>query len=125
MSRALSYRQAAACENAAHPRCRCRCRGALHGAARGRPEELPADDPHHAEPDTQAELELEVEAGLELAREAADVRRELAELESLKPQRVSLEREAEIRAQLPDDVAAELDRLGVFRRAGRAAGFDL
>jgi hypothetical protein len=29
--RALSKAQAAACENAKHPRCKCRCQGALHG----------------------------------------------------------------------------------------------
>ena len=29
--RALSNTQAANCENAKHPRCRCRCGGALHG----------------------------------------------------------------------------------------------
>jgi len=29
--RALSNAQAAACENAKHPRCTCRCGGALHG----------------------------------------------------------------------------------------------
>jgi hypothetical protein len=29
--RALSRAQAAACENAKHPRCKCRCQGALHG----------------------------------------------------------------------------------------------
>lgn len=32
--RALSERQAASCENAKHPRCRCRCGGALHGRTR-------------------------------------------------------------------------------------------
>ena len=29
--RALSNAQAAACESAKHPKCRCRCSGALHG----------------------------------------------------------------------------------------------
>lgn len=29
--RALSNAQAAACENAKHPKCRCRCQGTLHG----------------------------------------------------------------------------------------------
>jgi len=55
-----------------------------------------------------------VKAGLELAREDREARL-LRELETVKPARVSLEREAEIRAQLPPDVAAELDALGVFR----------
>lgn len=58
--RALSLRQAARCETAKHPTCRCRCHGALHGAKRNFIEEdrqnleerefyegLPADDPHH------------------------------------------------------------------------------
>lgn len=31
--KALTLRQAAACENAKHPTCRCRCRGAFHGTA--------------------------------------------------------------------------------------------
>lgn len=61
--RTLSQRAAAACENATTPRCRCRCGGALHGAARGIPvTELPASDPHYAEPtpeDPQTVLELE------------------------------------------------------------------
>ncbi len=33
--RGLSNRQASACENAKHPRCKCRCGGRLHGAAHG------------------------------------------------------------------------------------------
>ncbi|MGE0160714.1 MAG: hypothetical protein AB7T31_15005 [Gemmatimonadales bacterium] len=45
----LSYAAAARCENATHPRCKCRCGGVLHGAKRNRPENLPPDDPHHAE----------------------------------------------------------------------------
>ena len=46
--RQLTERQAQACENAQHPRCRCRCGGALHGAARvGNLRELPRDDPHY------------------------------------------------------------------------------
>lgn len=65
--KALTERQASACENATRPRCRCRCGGALHGAARGVPlHELPKDDPHHAVP-TPAELQTELEL------EAADV----------------------------------------------------
>jgi hypothetical protein len=51
-SRAISYRDARECENATTPRhvCECRCGGAAHGAARGRPEDLPLDDPHSARP---------------------------------------------------------------------------
>ena len=72
--RDLSFAQAASCENAKHPRCKCRCGGAAHGARRAGQEpqedwvevkdpehpeetllvpprnffeELPADDPHH------------------------------------------------------------------------------
>lgn len=54
--RPLSAAQAANCENAREPVCRCRCRGALHGSRRtpvGRAddrtfyEQLPEDDPHH------------------------------------------------------------------------------
>ena len=63
--RSLSLRQAARCEAAQHPRCRCRCHGAAHGRRRlddlfaeplpadlGREffEALPADDPHHLPP---------------------------------------------------------------------------
>lgn len=51
--RALSASQAARCETATHPRCKCRCRGALHGANRLEPDELdqlPDDDPHHPGP---------------------------------------------------------------------------
>ncbi len=33
--RGLSNRQASACENAKHPRCKCRCGGRLHGAGHG------------------------------------------------------------------------------------------
>ena len=44
--KALSRRAAQNCENAAEPVCRCRCGGALHGAGRGRVEDLPVDDPH-------------------------------------------------------------------------------
>lgn len=53
--RALSLRQAASCEQALHPKCRCRCHGTYHGtgraafsADRGRSffEALPDDDPH-------------------------------------------------------------------------------
>jgi hypothetical protein len=47
--RALSYRQAAACESASTSRCRCRCGGAFHGANRGAPLDLPPDDPHRPE----------------------------------------------------------------------------
>lgn len=49
-TRRISYYQANRCENAEHPRCRCRCGGALHGRGRGDPQDLPYDDPHHAEP---------------------------------------------------------------------------
>jgi hypothetical protein len=41
--------QAAACENARTPRCRCRCGGRFHGAARVAAErlmDLPENDPH-------------------------------------------------------------------------------
>lgn len=48
--KALSYRQAASCESATKPRCRCRCGGTLHGAKRADPRELPSEDPHHAIP---------------------------------------------------------------------------
>ncbi len=50
--RALSYRAALECEAAQSPpsACRCRCAGAGHGAARGRPEDLPLDDPHAVRP---------------------------------------------------------------------------
>jgi hypothetical protein len=54
--KALSERQAGACENAKTPanRCACRCGGLLHGMSRGGEasasrsflECLPADDPH-------------------------------------------------------------------------------
>ncbi len=49
---ALSYRTALQCENAKSPTsaCRCRCAGAGHGVARGRPEDLPLDDPHAVRP---------------------------------------------------------------------------
>lgn len=54
MKRALSLSQAATCENAKHPNCRCRCGGAFHGIARiidmtdrAAFEALPEDDPHH------------------------------------------------------------------------------
>lgn len=46
MNHNLPYGLAKACEYAEGPRCRCRCGGALHGAARARPYELPEDDPH-------------------------------------------------------------------------------
>lgn len=43
----LTVGQAAACETATHPRCRCRCGGELHGACRaGDPALRPAGDPH-------------------------------------------------------------------------------
>lgn len=49
----LSERQANACEQATHARCRCRCGGAFHGrklgAGRAFFESLPKDDPHHLE----------------------------------------------------------------------------
>ena len=51
--RALSERQAAACETASRPVCRCRCGGSLHGARRNDEsimtdffEDLAPDDPH-------------------------------------------------------------------------------
>jgi hypothetical protein len=49
---AISYRAARECENATTPArlCECRCGGAGHGKARGRPEDLPIDDPHAAVP---------------------------------------------------------------------------
>jgi len=47
----LSCRQAARCENACTPRCKCRCGGVFHGRARSNEdvffESLPADDPHY------------------------------------------------------------------------------
>jgi hypothetical protein len=50
----LTERQAARCEAACTPRCRCRCAGKFHGRRRSGEEppdrrffeELPADDPH-------------------------------------------------------------------------------
>lgn len=73
--KALSTKQAQACENALHPRCRCRCGGALHGARRaGREipnrawfESLPPDDPHHLEPDDPEEDECETQEVTQLA----------------------------------------------------------
>ena len=56
MMKALSQRQALACEMALHRSCRCRCGGKLHGAGRSTAgvltdrsffEALPVDDPHH------------------------------------------------------------------------------
>lgn len=54
-ARSLSYAQAARCETAREPVCKCRCGGALHGRGRAAPdvptveyfEGLPAEDPHH------------------------------------------------------------------------------
>ena len=55
--RALSERQASACENAENPRCRCRCGGLLHGARRGLVTNLPPSDPHYPAPkDEQDQL---------------------------------------------------------------------
>jgi len=77
--RALSLRQAANCEFAFEPRCRCRCNGAMHGAGRlkidnvevtsfdgmtaaqrGQAEQffdsLPAEDPHRVAVDPVHEL---------------------------------------------------------------------
>lgn len=56
--KALSLKQAARCETAKTPKCKCRCHGALHGSRRNLAEwdgpvdqqffeALPADDPHH------------------------------------------------------------------------------
>lgn len=53
--RALSLRQAARCETAKHPTCKCRCGGKLHGINRAKEETpdraffetLDEDDPHH------------------------------------------------------------------------------
>ncbi len=49
--RSLSARQAAKCETASHPRCKCRCGGLLHSAARIHSADelawLPDDDPHY------------------------------------------------------------------------------
>lgn len=71
--KALSARQAQACEEALNPRCRCRCGGALHGAKRkgfeeGRAfyEDLPEDDPHHIKPDAEDEIEEECPKQLKL-----------------------------------------------------------
>lgn len=45
--KALSERQAARCEDAKTPRCRCRCGGVLHGCGRGVDfRALPPEDPH-------------------------------------------------------------------------------
>ena len=58
MKRALSERQAQACENETEPRCRCRCGGAFHGAKRVKSvRELDRDDPHSPD-ETQLELAL-------------------------------------------------------------------
>lgn len=62
--RALSERQAGACEHAKTPasECECRCGGKLHGSARVQSREeferLPADDPHRLPPEVQGELGL-------------------------------------------------------------------
>ena len=56
--KALSERQADACENAKGGRCRCRCGGALHGAARGHVRELPDSDPHKPRRRRRRQLEL-------------------------------------------------------------------
>jgi len=59
--RQLSARQAAACENATTPRCKCRCGGAAHGAARVTIDELgllAADDPHRAGAPAPVQLTL-------------------------------------------------------------------
>jgi hypothetical protein len=45
--RALSERQAGACENAKTTRCRCRCGGEFHGATRCEVTTLPEGDPHY------------------------------------------------------------------------------
>lgn len=47
--RALTAKQATACEHATSKRCRCRCGGRLHGAGRGEVVGLPAGDPHRVE----------------------------------------------------------------------------
>ncbi len=56
-TRPLTFRQAALCENAVNPRCRCRCHGASHGAARVARDAareaftaLPEEDAHHLAP---------------------------------------------------------------------------
>jgi hypothetical protein len=50
----LSMRAAMRCETAETGRCRCRCGGLLHGKARGEDQtffqDLPLEDPHHAQP---------------------------------------------------------------------------
>jgi len=69
--RALSLRQASACENAIGRKCACRCGGAFHGANRVAPgsdratfEQLEEYDPHKLPPErkrrrpSQPELEL-------------------------------------------------------------------
>lgn len=83
----LSEKQAAACENAINPRCRCRCGGALHGAKRGAKEygdalppreffeELPPDDAHRI---TSAE---EVAERKTIAADILKLRRVLKKLE--------------------------------------------
>lgn len=75
--RGLSLKQAAACENAITPRCRCRCGGKFHGAGRAGPHDPPEaytalgeDDPHYVEPEpgvTQGSLELGHSPGAEKA----------------------------------------------------------
>jgi hypothetical protein len=44
--KSLTYQQAAGCEHATTPRCRCRCGGQFHGAGRGEVAGLPQEDPH-------------------------------------------------------------------------------
>lgn len=86
--RALSLRQAQACENGLHPRCRCRCGGTLHGAKRAGAEppgrawfaELAADDPHRIPSDQ--ELRDRRNSGSKRRRRVR-VERELAKLESV------------------------------------------
>lgn len=58
--RKLSAKQASACENAIHDRCRCRCSGTLHGAKRvERLSELPTNDPHYIGKKKETNIESE------------------------------------------------------------------
>ena len=64
--RALSVKQALACEAAIESRCRCRCRGLLHGRRQALAEKelsaLPADDPHFVKPEKDTFLRKVLEA---------------------------------------------------------------
>lgn len=101
--RALPYFAAAACENATHSRCRCRCGGALHGAKRGPVEQLPPDDPHHAEPPA-----VDPQTSLLEALETSDI---LARLERGRPFTPAAELVAEPTEQEVAEWLEELEQL--------------